>query len=294
MSYDGKYSMHYGSLSDFAEAMSQIFENWIWDYDMLSRFARHHITGQVLPRQVFDNMLKARNITSGLDAQGAGHANLLRELRAHPQIDAQMSEEDWPVLLEELGAETVHPEGLFLPETYRFPRNTSDRTVLKQAYQLMQEVLNEEWPNRDENTPVTTPYEALILASIVEKETARADERFGIELTRGADVPDQHGPFRTDEGDLRGLRRHRHRRGWRSLGHSFRAGRRLRYAGWIHDVGIGQDSPGGRLGHLSRLHIRDRHNGSLPRAFRARAAPASRNRISPRHLVLFNVPKHGI
>ena len=109
--------------------------------------------------------------------EGWNHWELLRALHAHPQIDAQLSEEDWPALLDELGAETVHPEGLFLPETYRFPRNTSDRTVLKQAYRLMQEVLGEEWPHRAEDAPVATPYEALILASIVEKETARVDER---------------------------------------------------------------------------------------------------------------------
>ena len=109
--------------------------------------------------------------------EGWNQWDLLRALHAHPQIDAQMSEEDWPALLEELGAETNHPEGLFLPETYRFPRNTSDRTLLKQAYQLMQTVLGEEWGERAEDAPVTTPYEALVLASIVEKETARADER---------------------------------------------------------------------------------------------------------------------
>ena len=109
--------------------------------------------------------------------EGWNQWDLLRALHDHPHIDAQMSAEDWPAFLEELGAETRHPEGLFLPETYHFPRNTSDRTVLKQAYQLMQEVLSEEWPERDPETPVTTPYEALILASIVEKETARPDER---------------------------------------------------------------------------------------------------------------------
>jgi UPF0755 protein len=109
--------------------------------------------------------------------EGWNRWDLLRELHAHPHIDAAMTEEDWPALLDELGAETSHPEGLFLPETYRFPRNTADRTVLKQAYQLTQRVLSEEWPNRDEDAPVATPYEALILASIVEKETARADER---------------------------------------------------------------------------------------------------------------------
>ena len=109
--------------------------------------------------------------------EGWNQWELFQALRAHPQIDAGMTEDDWPAFLQELGADTDHPEGLFLPETYHFPRNTSDRTLLKQAYQLMQDLLTEEWPNRDDNSPVTTPYEALILASIVEKETARADER---------------------------------------------------------------------------------------------------------------------
>jgi UPF0755 protein len=88
-----------------------------------------------------------------------------------------MTDEDWPGLLSDLGANVVHPEGLFLPETYRFPRNTTDRELLAQAYTLMQTVLEEEWRARDEAAPVKTPYDALILASIVEKETARADER---------------------------------------------------------------------------------------------------------------------
>lgn len=109
--------------------------------------------------------------------EGWNRWDLLRALHAHAHIDAAMTDEDWPALLGELGADTSHPEGLFLPETYRFPRHTTDRNVLKQAYQLMQRVLSEEWPNRDADAPVSTPYEALILASIVEKETARADER---------------------------------------------------------------------------------------------------------------------
>ena len=109
--------------------------------------------------------------------EGWNQWDLLAALHAHPQIDASMSEEDWPALLAELGAETTHPEGLFLPETYRFPRNTTDRALLKQAFQHMQDALQAEWPKRAEDAPVTTPYEALILASIVEKETARADER---------------------------------------------------------------------------------------------------------------------
>jgi len=109
--------------------------------------------------------------------EGWNQWDLLRALHADPHIDAGMSTEDWPALLAELGSTVPHPEGLFLPETYHFPLGTSDRALLKQAYELMQGVLEEEWRNRDPDVPIGTPYEALILASIVEKETARADER---------------------------------------------------------------------------------------------------------------------
>lgn len=109
--------------------------------------------------------------------EGWNQRDLLRALQAHDAVAASMTDEDWPALLEEVGASVTHPEGMFLPETYRFPRDTTDRQLLKQAYALMQQVLNEEWSARGEAAPVSTPYEALVLASIVEKETARADER---------------------------------------------------------------------------------------------------------------------
>lgn len=71
MSYEGEYSLQSDTKSDFVEAMSQIFENWIWDYDILSSFARHYETGEVLPKALFENMVKAKNVSSGLAAQGS-------------------------------------------------------------------------------------------------------------------------------------------------------------------------------------------------------------------------------
>ncbi len=76
-----------------------------------------------------------------------------------------------------LGYEGQHPEGLFFPDTYRFPKNTTDVDFLRRAYQLMQKHLKREWGNRESNLPIKTSYEALILASIVEKETGDASER---------------------------------------------------------------------------------------------------------------------
>lgn len=130
------------------------------------------------PRSLLEKFTKGEvRLHSFTIVEGWNQRDLLQALHSNEAIAASMTDEDWPALLEELGSEVMHPEGLFLPETYRFPRNTPDRELLKQAYELMQQVLAEEWQSRGPEAPVESPYEALILASIVEKETARADER---------------------------------------------------------------------------------------------------------------------
>jgi UPF0755 protein len=63
------------------------------------------------------------------------------------------------------------------PDTYNFSSGSSDLMVLKRAYQTMQRHLRESWEKRDTNLPFETPYQALILASIVEKETGRSQDR---------------------------------------------------------------------------------------------------------------------
>lgn len=85
-----------------------------------------------------------------------------------------MSPED---VMAAIGHPHKMPEGMFLPDTYRFPLGTTDRSFLKRAYRAMQQFLAKAWKNRAENAIVETPYKALILASIVEKETAMPSER---------------------------------------------------------------------------------------------------------------------
>ncbi len=76
-----------------------------------------------------------------------------------------------------VGNSESHPEGLFFPDTYYFDRNTQDITVLKRAYESMHEKLEKAWLGRDDHLPYKSPYEALIMASIIEKETGKASER---------------------------------------------------------------------------------------------------------------------
>lgn len=83
-------------------------------------------------------------------------------------------------LLAELGIEEAHPEGLFSPDTYFFTKGETAVSLLKRAYERQQKILAEEWAGRAKDLPYETPYEALIMASIVEKETGVESERADI------------------------------------------------------------------------------------------------------------------
>jgi UPF0755 protein len=76
-----------------------------------------------------------------------------------------------------VGQPGVHPEGMFYPDTYFYSSDHTDLMLLVRAYERMQSRLAAEWENRDPDLPLKSPYEALILASIVEKETALSEER---------------------------------------------------------------------------------------------------------------------
>jgi UPF0755 protein len=76
-----------------------------------------------------------------------------------------------------LGAPEANPEGLFFPDTYRFARGTRDLAILEQAYGAMRARLETAWAARSSGLPFDTPYQALILASMIEKETSVEAER---------------------------------------------------------------------------------------------------------------------
>jgi UPF0755 protein len=80
-------------------------------------------------------------------------------------------------IMQHIGAAGELPEGRFFPDTYLFARGASDIAVLRRAYRAMQRNLAGAWDSRDQGLPYTTPYEALTLASIIEKETGQATDR---------------------------------------------------------------------------------------------------------------------
>lgn len=138
----------------------------------------YHLKPDVTPARLLDKFVTGEvRLYSFTIVEGWTHHELLNGLRQHDAIDAHLVADDWPQLLRDFGAEVAHPEGLFLPETYRFPKRTSGREILQRAYRMMVEILEAEWRDRADDLPLSSPYEALILASIIERETAREDER---------------------------------------------------------------------------------------------------------------------
>jgi UPF0755 protein len=109
--------------------------------------------------------------------EGTTFAELKALLRAHPQVAKTVVDLPDAELLAKLGADERHPEGLFFPDTYFFASGSTDLALLARAYRLLEQRLDAAWNDRAPNLPLATPYEALILASIVEKETGRAADR---------------------------------------------------------------------------------------------------------------------
>jgi UPF0755 protein len=107
--------------------------------------------------------------------EGSRFAEVLTALRAHPAVAATTL--DGAAIMSALGAPGVHPEGQFFPETYRFPHGTPDVEILRIAHEALAARLQAAWRDRSPEVLLANDYEALILASIIEKETALASER---------------------------------------------------------------------------------------------------------------------
>ena len=130
------------------------------------------LTGRDLLNRIVDGQVFLHQLTV---IEGWRFEDLRRALRAHSAVRPTDLEAD--AIMAEIGAPGVHPEGQFAPDTYYFPRGTTDLLILRQAHDRMQSHLDTVWSERSPAAVVTTPYEALILASIIEKETALASER---------------------------------------------------------------------------------------------------------------------
>jgi UPF0755 protein len=132
----------------------------------------------ITPRQLLDDMARGKVLQHDFTiVDGWTFRQMLDLLRQAPKLKHDTTGLDEAAIMQRIGAPGERAEGRFLPETYAYVKGDSDLDVLRRAHAAMAKTLAELWPQRDKDLPLATPYDALILASVVEKETGRADER---------------------------------------------------------------------------------------------------------------------
>ncbi len=130
------------------------------------------------PRRLLERMARGEMVQARLTlVEGWTYQRIRQALRESESIRQTLDGISDAELLERLGVDHSSPEGLFMPDTYVFVPGTTDFEVLQLAHRSMQEFLDKAWEARSPGLPLSSPYEALILASIVEKETGQTDER---------------------------------------------------------------------------------------------------------------------
>ncbi len=109
--------------------------------------------------------------------EGWNFRQMLNSIRGNQALSHTLDGLDDDQIMARIGHAGMHPEGRFLADTYNFPKGTTDQALLQRAFAAMEQLLQKEWDGRDTTIPLIHPYQALILASIVEKETALPEER---------------------------------------------------------------------------------------------------------------------
>lgn len=138
----------------------------------------YDITPGMTPGQFLDLLVQGKVVQYAFTlVEGWNIHQLLQALAADPVLEHTLADQPPGSIMTAINADKKHPEGWFLPDTYFFVRGTTDRAVLERAHAAMQAYLQDAWEMRADNLPYEDSYDALIMASIVEKETAVPNER---------------------------------------------------------------------------------------------------------------------
>jgi UPF0755 protein len=139
---------------------------------------RYEIPPHASPAEILRQLEEGRVVLEALTIiEGWTFADMRRALEAHPGVKSTLKGQDVAAVMAAIGHPGEHPEGRFYPDTYRFAAGTTDRELLALSYRKMAEALDAAWSTHAPDLPFQTPYEALILASIVEKESSLAADR---------------------------------------------------------------------------------------------------------------------
>lgn len=132
----------------------------------------------VTPRSLVVQLIEGKSVAYNFTIiEGSTFKELRASLKDNQQIKQTLADYSDSQIMNLLGLKDKHPEGMFLADTYQFQRGMSDLDLLRRANQLLKDELEKAWQNKAEKLPYKSSYEALIMASIVEKETGLSSER---------------------------------------------------------------------------------------------------------------------
>lgn len=142
------------------------------------RTGEYAVNAKLTPVELLDNLVNGHVVQHTLTlVEGWTFRQVMDALAANDKLDHTLDGMGDDAIMTRLGLTGQRPEGLFFPDTYYFTRGTSDADFLKRAHAVMNQQLQRAWNERGTGLPYKSPYEALIMASIVEKETGLAEER---------------------------------------------------------------------------------------------------------------------
>jgi len=141
------------------------------------RPGNYNLNPNITPYQLLKSFVEGRATEGSITfIEGQDFNSMLDKIKANDNIKKTMKSYDTKAIASAIGIPYESVEGQFFPDTYYFSRNTSDIEILKRAYKAMQKKLNYEWARRAEEVPYKNSYEALTMASIIEKETGKSIE----------------------------------------------------------------------------------------------------------------------
>lgn len=152
----------------------------------------YRVTESLTPLDLLKKLNDGDVVTIAITfVEGITFAEMREHIEGAQQLQITLKGLSNADVLKKIGATESSPEGLFFPDTYRFSAGTTDLDLLKKSYRMMQQKLAQAWAQREAGLPYKNPYEALIMASIIEKETGRADERplIGAVFTNRLKIP---------------------------------------------------------------------------------------------------------
>jgi UPF0755 protein len=158
-----------------------------WQFRLLAKYNKQEnkikagefaIEPGMTAQDILDRFVSGKTLSYNSSiVEGYTYRDLVKKIKLDPNLVQTLTDDDYANIMNKIGSPHKKPEGWFYPDTYNYPRGTTDLDFLKRSHKAMQDYLEKAWAERDKSIPLKKPYDALILASIVEKETGVPEER---------------------------------------------------------------------------------------------------------------------